>query len=48
MDFEGATKRNRPNLQVGQIVYARITEVSGYLKGKVSCINPKSKKEWVI
>jgi len=47
MDFEGATKKNKPNLQVGQYIFSRITETNHYLKGKLSCINPNSKKEWV-
>ncbi len=47
LDFEGATKKNRPNLEVGSLIYARIVENSGYLRGKLSCINPTSKKEWV-
>lgn len=48
MDFEGATKKNKPNLHVGQYLFARITETNHYLKGKLSCINPNSKKEWVF
>jgi exosome complex component RRP40 len=47
MDFEGATKKNRPNLNVGAVLYTRVVSVPGYLRGRISCINPKSKKEWV-
>jgi exosome complex component RRP40 len=47
LDFEGATKKNRPNLAVGSLVYARVIETSGCLRGRISCINPKSKKEWI-
>ncbi|CAD8148447.1 unnamed protein product [Paramecium pentaurelia] len=46
MDFEGATKKNKPNIQIGQFIYARVIELNHYLKGKLSCINPQSKKEW--
>ena len=31
---------------VGSLVYARVIELSGYLRGRLSCVNPKSKKEW--
>jgi exosome complex component RRP40 len=47
LDFEGATKKNRPNIQVGSLIYARVVEANSLLRGKISCINPKSKKEWV-
>lgn len=47
LDFEGATKKNRPNYEVGQLIYCRVVEDNKYLKPKASCINPKSKKEWV-
>ncbi|CAK90577.1 unnamed protein product (macronuclear) [Paramecium tetraurelia] len=43
MGFEGATKKNKSNIQVGQLLYARVTELNHYLKGKLSCINPQSK-----
>lgn len=48
MDFEGATKKNKPNISNGQWLYSRVTELNHYLKGKLSCINPASKKEWVL
>ncbi|CAD8142278.1 unnamed protein product [Paramecium octaurelia] len=43
MDYEGATKKNKPNVQV---VYFRVIELNRYLKkkGKLSCINLQSKK----
>ncbi|KAM3129023.1 Exosome component 3 [Paramecium bursaria] len=46
LDFEGATKKNKPNLQIGQYLYSRVVDTHFYLRGKLSCINPKSKKEW--
>lgn len=42
LDFEGATKKNRPLLAVGDTVYARITETGGFLRGRLSCVNPRS------
>lgn len=47
LEFEGATKKNKPSLSVGQIVFARVLELNYHLKGKLSCIDPRSKKEWV-
>lgn len=46
-DFEGATKKTRPNLEKGALVYARVVEANKYLRTKVSCINPMSKKQLV-
>lgn len=45
--FEGATKKNRPNLRDGSVVFCRIAEVSRYLKVKVDCIHHKNKKQWM-
>ena len=32
LDFEGASKRNRPNLEPGALVYCRIVENNKYLR----------------
>lgn len=42
--FEGATKRNKPNLQVGMLVYARISATSKDLDPELDCTNPTSGK----
>lgn len=39
LEFDGATKRNRPNLAVGGVVYCRVTEWNRFVGGKLSCIN---------
>lgn len=39
LEFDGATKRNKPNLQIGTVVYCRLHEYSKYTGGKLSCIN---------
>lgn len=37
--FEGATKRNKPHLQVGQVVYARVSSLNeGLLEPSLSCL----------
>ena len=35
--FDGASKRNRPNLQIGSLVYARITQVEAGLDPELTC-----------
>ena len=39
LEFDGASKRNRPNLSSGDIVFARIAEFSKFLGAKLSCFN---------
>mmetsp|Transcript_14023 Transcript_14023/g.23230 ORF Transcript_14023/g.23230 Transcript_14023/m.23230 type:complete len:249 (+) Transcript_14023:35-781(+) len=47
--FDGATKRNRPHLQVGTLVYARVTLANKDMEPEVSCAAPPgvSAKDWV-
>ena len=40
LEFDGVTKRNKPNLNPGDIVYARVSEYSKYIGAKLSCLNP--------
>ena len=45
--FEGATKRNKPELKKGDIVYARITMANKDIDTELTCLsNTGSKKEW--
>eukprot|EP01147_Barroeca_monosierra_P005911 gene5911-7304_t len=37
--FEGATKRNRPRLKVGDIVYARIQLMHKYMEPELTCVH---------
>jgi len=39
LSFEGATKRNRPNLKTGDIVYARVVEASRDLEPILTCVD---------
>ncbi|PSC74316.1 exosome complex component rrp40 [Micractinium conductrix] len=41
--FEGATKRNRPNLQVGDLVYARVESAHRDLEPVLSCTDAAGK-----
>eukprot|EP00177_Eucheuma_denticulatum_P005294 GFKZ01009631.1.p1 GENE.GFKZ01009631.1~~GFKZ01009631.1.p1 ORF type:complete len:279 (-),score=31.73 GFKZ01009631.1:2562-3326(-) len=45
--FEGATKKNRPHLAVGSVVYCRVIRASKYMESEVSCVEPGSSKSWV-
>ncbi|KAJ3353919.1 spermidine resistance protein [Entophlyctis luteolus] len=42
--FEGATKRNRPNLEVGDLIYARVSLANKDMEPEVECINPTTNK----
>eukprot|EP00743_Colponemidia_sp_Colp-15_P004534 GILK01004888.1.p1 GENE.GILK01004888.1~~GILK01004888.1.p1 ORF type:complete len:243 (-),score=21.17 GILK01004888.1:84-812(-) len=44
--FEGATKRNRPNLQVGSLVYGRVIVANREAETELSCTSPQSRKGW--
>lgn len=44
--FEGATKKNKPNLAVGAAVYCRVTRASKNMEAEVSCVEPGSSRTW--
>lgn len=44
--FQGATKKNRPNLGAGALVYCRVVRASKNMEAEVSCIEPGSTKSW--
>ena len=46
--FDGATKRNKPNLSVGAIVYARVAVANKEMDPELSCmIAHGPKKDWM-
>jgi exosome complex RNA-binding protein Rrp4 len=45
-DFEGATKKQKPNLNLGDLVFARISKVNKFDTPTLSCINPLEHKNW--
>jgi len=45
LSFEGATKKNRPNLQVGSIVYARVILANKDMEPELACISARNKAE---
>ncbi|KNZ60213.1 hypothetical protein VP01_1595g3 [Puccinia sorghi] len=42
--FEGATKRTKPNLKIGAVVYARVSLASNHTDTEIECINPTNQK----
>ncbi len=49
LSFDGATKRNRPHLAVGALVYARVVVANKDMDPEISCAAPPgvSSKDWV-
>lgn len=45
MAFPNATKKNRPNLKVGQAVYARVSQAIPEIETELECIDPETGKE---
>lgn len=42
--FEGATKRHKPNLNIGALVYARIVSADRFTEPELTCLNPLTAK----
>lgn len=47
--FDGATKRNKPNLAIGTLVFCRVVSVSKHLDPELSCTasSGSTSKDWV-
>lgn len=46
IEFNGATKRNRPNLKVGDLIYAKVASVNKYTAPTLTCKSKTCKKDW--
>lgn len=44
LSFEGATKRHKPNLRIGALVYARIAAADRFTEPELTCVNPVTGK----
>ena len=44
LSFEGATKRHKPNLRIGALVYARIVSADRFTEPELTCVNPVTGK----
>jgi exosome complex component RRP40 len=47
MAFEGATKRNKPNVAVGSLMYCRVLVADKDMETELTCTSPHFKKDWV-
>jgi exosome complex component RRP40 len=45
--FEGGSRRNRPNIPVGALVYARVEVAAKNVETELSCKTPFLNKDWV-
>jgi len=45
-EFEGATKKTKPNLNVGDIVFARVMRVNKFDAPMISCVSQINSKNW--
>ncbi|EPQ29251.1 uncharacterized protein PFL1_03006 [Pseudozyma flocculosa PF-1] len=44
LSFEGATKRHKPNLAIGTLVYARLLSADRFTEPELTCIDPQTGK----
>jgi exosome complex component RRP40 len=44
LSFEGATKRSKPNLKVGALVYARVVQADRHSEPELSCVDLQTGK----
>ena len=47
LEFEGATKRNKPDLNVGDIIFCRIQISNRDMQPILTCKSPSFNKSWV-
>ena len=46
VDFEGATRKTKPNLNVGDIIFAKVEKENKYSNAILTCKNPNNSKGW--
>jgi exosome complex RNA-binding protein Rrp4 len=39
LEFDGATKRNKPVFNAGDLIFTRVSEYSKFIGAKLSCLN---------
>mmetsp|Transcript_25989 Transcript_25989/g.85533 ORF Transcript_25989/g.85533 Transcript_25989/m.85533 type:complete len:89 (-) Transcript_25989:465-731(-) len=47
LSFEGATKRNKPKLEIGSLVYCRVSNSYRDAESELSCLSLTYKKGWM-
>lgn len=45
--FEGASKRNKPNIELNTLVYARVARTDRDMEAELTCVDKHSKKDWM-
>lgn len=45
-EFQGATKRNKPTLEEGMLIYARVSDTSRFDRPSITCISMTNTKQW--
>ena len=45
-DFEGATKRNRPHLETGSLIFAKVKSSNPCMNAVLTCSSSHNKKSW--
>ncbi len=46
IEFNGATKRNKPNLKLGDTIYAKVAGVNKFTAPVLTCKSKACKKDW--
>src|SRR3990167_6351095 len=46
VEFNGATKRNKPNLKVGDAIFTKVESVNKFLAPVLTCKSKHCKKDW--
>ncbi|MES1922968.1 Exosome component 3, partial [Bonamia ostreae] len=46
LSFRGASKRFKPNLDIGDAVYCKVSLADKFLEAELTCISESCKKEW--
>ncbi|KDN51376.1 hypothetical protein K437DRAFT_233119 [Tilletiaria anomala UBC 951] len=44
LSFEGATKRSKPNLKIGTLIYAKIIQADRHSEPELTCVDPQTGK----
>lgn len=45
-DFEGATKKNKPNLKIGDVVFSKVEKTNKFDCPTLTCLSNESNKNW--
>jgi len=46
IDFQGATRKSKPNLNAGDVIYAKVEKVNKYTNATLTCKGSNNSKDW--